>query len=545
MHLMDVFHIFRAKRIVTEDSPNFFLTVSEDHTVRQHDLRTSHTCGPNGSCPAPIVKLPYSLSTLACSPVTPWYFVVAGESVFGHLFDRRMVGRILRLEWGQNIIDDDEDENSTRCVRRFGRLKRGPKELKGSSHITAARMAKTNGHELLLSYSGDAAYLYNIRDTPFEPPRRQPSIVLPNKPSSTSRSSHKKPASPSSPISSSKRRKIENERSVSPTWASAPTTNQQGPSRLEAVDEGNDKALLNGNTAAEWSGVEGQGDPSGTGDEDEIPVVDSNDIRSQTLETSESGAAAEGSPYVNGEEEQSQAQETQDGDGSEGGGENENEDNSGEDEGDSEDEDEDEDEDGDDDDFVDREEGEDDTEEAGYVQESNGGAAWDTLNTPIVMPNKRFAGARNVETYKDVNFLGASDDYVCSGSDDGHFFLWSKAMTKLVGIWEGDGSVVNVIEDRPAHHSFPMLAVSGIDHTVKVCQLDSAASIPSADLLFAPTPSEPRPFCHTSRAAEIVRANSIRAAPRMMRLSRMQMALLQAHLGLEGGDTNREDCCIM
>lgn len=148
-----------------------------------------------------------------------------------------------------------------------------------------------------------------------------------------------------------------------------------------------------------------------------------------------------------------------------------------------------------------------------------------------------------------VNFIGASDDYVCSGSDDGHFFLWSKATTELVGIWEGDGSVVNVVEDRPAHHSCPMLAVSGIDHTVKVCQTYPA--LPPCLLtlhtlqLFAPTSSEPRPFCHTSRAAEIIKTNSSRAAPAMMRLSRVQMALLQAHLGLEGGDINRSDCSIM
>ncbi|KAG9006615.1 hypothetical protein FRB94_000541 [Tulasnella sp. JGI-2019a] len=146
------------------------------------------------------------------------------------------------------------------------------------------------------------------------------------------------------------------------------------------------------------------------------------------------------------------------------------------------------------------------------------------------MPTKRYAGARNVETYKDVNFLGASDDYVCSGSDDGHFFVWSKPTANLVGIWEGDGSVVNVVEDRPAHHSFPMLAVSGIDHTVKI---------------FAPTASEPRPFCHTPRAPEIIERNLSRGGPTMMRLSRIQMALLQAHLGLEGRDIDRADCRIM
>lgn len=68
-----------------------------------------------------------------------------------------------------------------------------------------------------------------------------------------------------------------------------------------------------------------------------------------------------------------------------------------------------------------------------------------------------------------VNFLGPKDEYVTSGSDDGHFFIWKKENAELVGVWDGDGSVVNVIEDRPAVHSYPMVAVSGIDNTVKVC----------------------------------------------------------------------------
>ncbi|KAK0206599.1 hypothetical protein DFS33DRAFT_602273 [Desarmillaria ectypa] len=70
------------------------------------------------------------------------------------------------------------------------------------------------------------------------------------------------------------------------------------------------------------------------------------------------------------------------------------------------------------------------------------------------MPIQKYVGARNVDTVKDVNFLGPSDEYVTVGSDD------------------GDGSVVNVIEGHP---HLPLVAVSGIDTTVK---------------LFAPTDKE-------------------------------------------------------
>lgn len=65
----------------------------------------------------------------------------------GHLFDRRMVGRILKAEWGQDISIEDDDA-TTRCVRRFGRLKRGPKERKSQTHVTGARMADSNGHDV-------------------------------------------------------------------------------------------------------------------------------------------------------------------------------------------------------------------------------------------------------------------------------------------------------------------------------------------------------------------------------------------------------------
>lgn len=64
-----------------------------------------------------------------------------------------------------------------------------------------------------------------------------------------------------------------------------------------------------------------------------------------------------------------------------------------------------------------------------------------------------------------MNFLGPYDESVVSGSDDGNFFLWDKSTADLNGIYEGDGEVVNVIEGHPF---LPLLAVSGIDTTVKV-----------------------------------------------------------------------------
>lgn len=61
----------------------------------------------------------------------------------GYLFDRRQVGRILRAEWGMPC---NEEEYVT-CVRRFGRPD-GSSEGHNIDHITGARMAQTNGHEV-------------------------------------------------------------------------------------------------------------------------------------------------------------------------------------------------------------------------------------------------------------------------------------------------------------------------------------------------------------------------------------------------------------
>jgi len=169
-------------------------------------------------------------------------------------------------------------------------------------------------------------------------------------------------------------------------------------------------------------------------------------------------------------------------------------------------------------------------EDGPYVDEQRSGPAWEAIRRPLIMPQKRFWGMRNVETVKDVNFLGASDDYVCSGSDDGRFFIWKKATAELVGVWEGDGSVVNVVEDRPAHHSYPMLAVSGIDHTIK---------------LFAPTLDGTRPFCHTAKAEEIMETNVSRGAS-AVRMNRMHLALLYARLrAASSGESPEDDCVIM
>jgi nuclear receptor interaction protein len=91
---------------------------------------------------------------------------------------------------------------------------------------------------------------------------------------------------------------------------------------------------------------------------------------------------------------------------------------------------------------------------------------------PCYGPTRAYEGHCNVQTVKDVNYFGPDDEYVVSGSDDGNLFIWDRKTSKLINILEGDGEVVNVIQGHPYE---TMLAVSGIDHTIKIFSPDARA----------------------------------------------------------------------
>uniref|UniRef100_A0A8H8CL03 WD40 repeat-like protein n=1 Tax=Psilocybe cubensis TaxID=181762 RepID=A0A8H8CL03_PSICU len=156
-------HHDSVKKIITEESPDLFLSVSEDGTVRQHDLRTSHTCSRR-ACPEPLVTIGHELCTLSLSPLVPYQFVVAGEGRFGYLYDRRHLCRKLETDWGSLPRVGEE---LTTCVRKFGRerLPPGVRDI-GREHITGSRMSMSNGYEIILSYSRDGVYLFSTKDEP-------------------------------------------------------------------------------------------------------------------------------------------------------------------------------------------------------------------------------------------------------------------------------------------------------------------------------------------------------------------------------------------
>uniref|UniRef100_A0A8C7WUL3 DDB1 and CUL4 associated factor 8 n=1 Tax=Oryzias sinensis TaxID=183150 RepID=A0A8C7WUL3_9TELE len=79
---------------------------------------------------------------------------------------------------------------------------------------------------------------------------------------------------------------------------------------------------------------------------------------------------------------------------------------------------------------------------------------------------RRYKGHRNNATVKGVNFYGPCSEFVVSGSDCGHIYLWDKSSARIVQFMEGDrGGVVNCLEPHP---HLPGMATSGLDHDIKL-----------------------------------------------------------------------------
>ncbi|CAL8575654.1 hypothetical protein XPA_001567 [Xanthoria parietina] len=93
-------------------------------------------------------------------------------------------------------------------------------------------------------------------------------------------------------------------------------------------------------------------------------------------------------------------------------------------------------------------------------------------DVPYSSHTRAYSGHCNVKTVKDANFFGLNDEYVVSGSDGGHLFIWDKKSSELVNILQGDNEVVNVVQGHPYE---PVLAVSGIDSTIKIFSPDNRA----------------------------------------------------------------------
>ncbi|XP_076226837.1 DDB1- and CUL4-associated factor 6 isoform X2 [Nomia melanderi] len=77
---------------------------------------------------------------------------------------------------------------------------------------------------------------------------------------------------------------------------------------------------------------------------------------------------------------------------------------------------------------------------------------------------QKYMGHRNARTMiKEANFWG--NDFVMSGSDCGHVFVWEKATARLCMLLEADHHVVNCLQPHPY---LPLLVTAGTDYDVKL-----------------------------------------------------------------------------
>ncbi|XP_018321214.1 DDB1- and CUL4-associated factor 6 isoform X2 [Agrilus planipennis] len=76
----------------------------------------------------------------------------------------------------------------------------------------------------------------------------------------------------------------------------------------------------------------------------------------------------------------------------------------------------------------------------------------------------KYTGHRNARTMiKEATFWG--NQFVMSGSDCGHVFVWDRETAELAMLLQADQHVVNCLQPHP---TLPILATSGIDHDIKL-----------------------------------------------------------------------------
>lgn len=79
----------------------------------------------------------------------------------------------------------------------------------------------------------------------------------------------------------------------------------------------------------------------------------------------------------------------------------------------------------------------------------------------------KFTGHNNCDTVKQVSYLGGRSEFVLSGSDCGHIFIWEASTGKLLKLLNADdtGGAVNCLS---AHPHLPFLASSGLSKDAKL-----------------------------------------------------------------------------
>lgn len=537
-------HSDRTKRIVTESSPSQFLTVSEDGTVRQQDLRRPHTC--RSDCPDPLFRAPagVDLYSLSVSPLTPYTFAVCGQTDCIYICDRRMTVHQVP-SWGPHT----RQAGQVSCVRRLGLPE---KEWSGVSsrsrayserHVTSVKMSADNSGEVVGAMAMHSTALFSMYDDPATTSIRstESGVVAPNgrlraskwkrrhsggssedeHPRSRTRSAESPRQSNDSRVRTTRTKAIDEDDDMREFLAELHEDTDEERKRRAAQflysdsesDEESDTAEPS--TAATAGETSSRTTAPAAAEDEEVKSEDEDEGHSQPAPSSDPEIEAELRAESQAARRLRRMFANLSDDGSDDDGE----------------------EDMDLDTVIDSEfDDEDDfDDEDSYYCPGALSSDGQFKDVPLIHPRRMYKGAQNYETVKDCefggalpqltpgNFVGNASDKVCSGSDDGNFFVWDKLTGRLEGVWQGGRDVVNVIEQHP---TLPILAVAGIDNTPKI---------------FAPTAEPQKPtFIRTQMADRIIARNSM--PPPYHQSSSIDSTALQflSHLLRARGNANSE-----
>lgn len=185
-------HADTVKRIVTEDNPFYFLTCSNDGDVRQWDIRQpaksyppaadtmlppwARDAGPE-NLPPPLIsyrRYGLDLNTVSCSPSQPHYIALGGAHLHCFLHDRRMLGRDQNHERGSRLpspsagsdVDTELLGKATQCVKKFAPNGKRRMKRNDGGHITACKISDAYPNELIVSWSQDHVYSFDMLRAP-------------------------------------------------------------------------------------------------------------------------------------------------------------------------------------------------------------------------------------------------------------------------------------------------------------------------------------------------------------------------------------------
>ncbi|KAM6945684.1 DDB1- and CUL4-associated factor 6-like [Aplochiton taeniatus] len=145
-------HHGAAYKILTvPNDPNSFLSCGEDGAIRWVDVRISPSCWQNNCKQDILIDCRRAITSMAISPMDPFYLAAGCSDSSVRVYDRRMLGTI--------ATGCQASSGATAMVARFV-----PVPLLNQSCRVTSLCYSGDGRDILASYSSDGVYLFDPRD---------------------------------------------------------------------------------------------------------------------------------------------------------------------------------------------------------------------------------------------------------------------------------------------------------------------------------------------------------------------------------------------